>query len=749
MYVKVILNTKTLDLNKTFDYKIPKELENKVVLGSRVFIPFGKGNSKRDAFVIDIMKESEYECKEILEVLTGELLSESRIRLAKIMSKRYFCNLSSAIKLMLNPGYRKTSDNIMKKLEDKYIVFKYFEDKEKYKEIRITEKQRIVLDFAEKYFNELINESNKSKDFEYEILENVLIEETGISVSVLNTMIKNGLLERVYKERELEGYRFSKLEKDQKKNLNNEQKEAYEKVIEAVNKNKYEEFLLHGITGSGKTEVYLQVIEYIRSLDKSAILLVPEIGLTPQMINRLISRFGEDDLSILHSRLTDRERFEEWIRIDRGEAKIVVGTRSAIFAPLKNIGIIIIDEEHDTSYRSEISPRYHATEIARYFTKTEKAILLLGSATPLVETYYKAKNGDTKLLELNKRATNAKLPEVEIVDLRKSRNLLSHRLKEEIEKNKEIQKQNIVFLNKRGYSRLLICEDCGHTIQCIRCNINLRYHRDENILKCHYCGYQIPVPKRCPECVGKLKQVGIGIQQFEESLKREIKGLTTIRLDFDTVKQRESHSKILDEFRNNNIDVLIGTQMVTKGHDFPNVALSAVVLADNMINAENYRASEIAFQTLVQIIGRSGRDENSPGRALIQTYNPDSYIIELAKAQDYKDFYDSEIEIRRMLKYPPFTDIIVISVIAETNEDSEKTINEIYKLLEHTKVNEDIQIFEPQSYRVNKLQNKYRWKMIIKTKIDNQISYWLNEAIKYIKTNKGTNIIIDLNPYNI
>ncbi len=759
MYVKVILNTKTLDLNKTFDYKVPHHLKNKVVLGSRVFIPFGKGNSKRDAFVLDIMTKSEYATKEILEVLTGELLSESKIKLAKIMSKRYFCNLSSAIKLMLNPGYRKSSDNIMKELEEKHIVFNYLteEDLEEYlkiykeknnKTLRITSKQKEVLDYARKYFKNLRNNEGNNGDI-YKILEKDLIENTGISISVINTMINNGIINRIYESKKLEGYKFKSHIADTKKVLNKEQKEAYNKIISSVKENKYEEYLLHGITGSGKTEVYLQIIEYILKINKTAIVLVPEIALTPQMIKRFTSRFGEENLAILHSRLTDRERFEEWIRIEKGEAKIVIGTRSAIFAPINNLGIIIIDEEHDSSYKSEITPKYHATEIARYFAKTESAILLLGSATPLIETYYKTQIGKIKLLELTKRANNAKLPDVEIIDLRKSRNILSKELISKLIESKEENKQSIIFLNKRGYSRLLICDDCGHTISCPKCQINLRYHKQENILKCHYCGYELLMPSSCPKCNGILKQVGIGIQQLEEMLKKEIDNLSTTRLDFDSVKLKDSHGKILEEFKNNKIDALIGTQMVTKGHDFPQVNLSSVILADNMLNIENYRANEMSFQTLVQIIGRAGRDELNPGTAIIQTYNPDHYIIELAQKQNYKDFYDSEIAIRKMLKYPPFVDILLISVFAETNEDAEKIITDLYRLLNKTKIHDNIQIFEPQAYRVTKIQNKYRWKIILKLDLNNEISYWINKVVRYIKTPKGTNITIELNPYNI
>ncbi len=759
MYVKVILNTKTLDLNKTFDYKVPHHLKDKVVLGSRVFIPFGKGNSKRDAFVLDIMTKSEYATKEILEVLTGELLSESKIKLAKIMSKRYFCNLSSAIKLMLNPGYRKSSDNIMKELEEKHIVFNYLTEKDLeeylkiYKEksnktLRITSKQKEVLDYARKHFKNLRNNEGNNEDI-YKILEKDLIENIAISISVINTMINNGIINRIYESKKIEGYKFKSHIADTKKVLNKEQKEAYNKIISSIKEKKYEEYLLHGVTSSGKTEVYLQIIDYVLKMNKTAIVLVPEIALTPQMIKRFTSRFGEENLAILHSRLTDRERFEEWIRIEKGEAKIVIGTRSAIFAPINNLGIIIIDEEHDSSYKSEITPKYHATEIARYFAKTENAVLLLGSATPLIETYYKTQIGKIKLLELTKRANNAKLPNVEIIDLRKSRNILSKELISKLIESKEDNKQSIIFLNKRGYSRLLICDDCGHTISCPKCQINLRYHKQENILKCHYCGYELLMPKSCPKCNGILKQVGIGIQQLEEMLKKEIDNLSTTRLDFDSVKLKDSHGKILEEFKNNKIDALIGTQMVTKGHDFPQVNLSSVILADNMLNIENYRANEMSFQTLVQIIGRAGRDELNPGIAIIQTYNPDHYIIELAQKQNYKDFYDSEIEIRKMLKYPPFVDILLISIFADTNEDAEKTITDLYRLLNKTKIHDNIQIFEPQAYRVTKIQNKYRWKIILKLDLNNQISYWINKVVKFIKIPKGTNIIIELNPYNI
>ncbi len=765
MFVKVILNTKTLDLNKTFDYKVPQNLKDKVVLGSRVFVPFGKDNSKRDAFVLDIVEESEYATKEILEVLTGELLSESRLTLAKIMSKRYFCNISSAVKLMLNPGYRRAADNIMKELEEKYIIFNYYkkEDIEKYiedqkkenKNIRLTNNHKLVLDFANEYSDknkENIIDKKESKDEitneKLEILEEELIKNIGVSTAILNTMIKNGILTREYRTKVIIVEKENK-DLDEKKILTEEQEDAFNKIIKLVKKEEFEEVLLHGITGSGKTEVYLQSIDYVLSLNKTAIVLVPEIGLTPLMLKRFNSRFGRENIAVLHSRLTDRERFEEWIRIENGDAKVVIGTRSAIFAPLENVGIIVIDEEHDASYKSETTPKYHASEIARYFAKTENAILLLGSATPLIESYHKAVNGKIELLELKNRATNAELPEVEIIDLRNYNYFITKELKELLIKNKKNNNQSIIFLNKRGYSRLLICEDCGETISCPKCNINLRYHKDENLLKCHYCGYQTKVPEKCPSCDGELKFVGIGIQQLDEMLKKEIPGLKTIRLDLDSVRAKDSHNTILEEFRNKDIDVLIGTQMVTKGHDFPKVNLSVVILADDMLNIESYRANENTFQTLVQIIGRAGREEENPGKAIIQTYNPDHYIIDLAKKQDYREFYESEIEIRRMLKYPPFTDIIQISIISDSERDAEITSNNLYKLLEQTKIDEEIQIFPAQPNRINRIKNKYIWQIIIKTDLDNQKAFWLDKAVKYIKTSNTTIISLDLNPYSI
>ena len=449
------------------------------------------------------------------------------------------------------------------------------------------------------------------------------------------------------------------LKKEKEFNLTEEQRYAVENIKEEG------EYLLFGVTGSGKTEVYLRLIERELNKNKSSIMLVPEISLTPQTVDRFISRFGEDKIAVLHSKLSVGERFDQWNKIKEGRAKIVIGARSAIFAPVKDLGIVIIDEEHDESYISEMTPRYNAKEVARFITKTKHIPLVLGSATPNISTYYNAKEGKIKLLELTKRANQGAMPVSKIIDLREelangNKTMISRELEEEIKNNLECKKQTILFLNRRGFSTFIMCRDCGYTVKCKRCNITMTYHKRENKLKCHYCGYEENAVKVCPMCHSEnIRYFGAGTQKLEEEIKEKFPEATTIRMDVDTVSKKNSHEEILTKFREEKIDILIGTQMIVKGHDFPNVTLMGVLAADMSLYSSDYRASERTFQLLTQAAGRAGRAEKS-GNVVIQTYTPEHFSIVSAANQDYNAFYEQEIAYRKLCGYPPADNLMKI-----------------------------------------------------------------------------------------
>jgi len=480
--------------------------------------------------------------------------------------------------------------------------------------------------------------------------------------------------------------------------------------------------------------------------------LVPEISLTPQMINRFIARFGKETIAVLHSKLSIGERFDEWNKIKEGKANIIIGARSAIFAPTENIGIIIIDEEHDASYKSESSPRYSAKEIARLLGMQYKCPVVLGSATPDLETFYKSNNNQIAKLELTKRANSSNLPEVEIVDLKQelangNRSMLSVSLYQAIDENIKNKRQTILFLNRRGFSTFIMCRECGYTVKCKNCNISMTYHKTQNRLKCHYCGYEEKVVKVCPECKSdKIRYFGTGTQKLEAEIKKIFPQATTIRMDVDTVSKKNSHENILNTFKNDKIDILIGTQMIVKGHHFPNVTLVGVIAADTSMNIDDYRADERTFDLLVQVAGRAGR-EKEEGKVIIQTYNPESFPIECAKIQDYEKFYETEIILRKQLKYPPFCDIISLNVSGENEQTVRTTIEELYKKLKMYFENQNINILPPMPCPIDKIKNKHRWRIIIKCIFDEYIINGLNKILEDIYSNdKKTGINIDVNP---
>jgi len=745
MIAEIIIDSNVKTLNKTFDYNIPKEMESNISIGSRVLIPFGKSKRLEEGFVTNIKESTEYEVKDIAKIELQSLTTE-KILLSKWMAKKYFSNVSECMNLMLKPGT--TTKNFANRTKDKTGIFVSLAlEKEKIQEYILNNK--IKSEKQIRILNYLI-ENDKTMQPE-------LIEKTETTRAIIKTLEKNGLI-KLQEEKVIRNPLKNKdIKPTNKLKFTEEQEEAYTKVSNTIEKQEYKKYLLYGVTGSGKTEIYLQLIEKVISEGKSAIMLVPEISLTPQMINRFIERFGKEIIAVLHSKLSVGERYDSWERIENGEARIVIGARSAIFAPVCNLGIIIIDEEHDSSYKSEMAPRYNAKEVATQIAKYNNIPLLLGSATPDIVTFYKAQNEDIELLKLSKRANNSSLPNVEVVDLKQelangNRTMISVKLYKLIQENLKNKKQTILFLNRRGFSTFVMCRDCGYVAKCKNCNISLTYHKKEEKLKCHYCGYEEEIHKICPECGSKkIKYFGTGTQKLELEINKIFPTASTIRMDIDTVTKKNSHEEILEKFNKDKIDILIGTQMIVKGHHFPTVTLVGVVSADGSLNIDDYRASERTFDILVQVAGRAGR-ENLQGNVIIQTYNPDNYSIQYAKKQNYDEFYNVEIKLRNQLRYPPFCDIIMFGISGEVEDKVSKTAEMLYKNLKEKIEKEEIiaNVLKPLPAPIDKIKNRYRWRIIIKAKVNDKLIDIINECLynkELLKSN--SRIIADINPTNM
>ena len=744
MIAQVIINSNVKDLNKIFDYNVPNNMLGTICVGDRVQVPFGRGKKTEEGFIIGFKDTSEFKVKDIIKIQDGIRLTKENIGLAKLMARRYFCNISDCIKLMLPPGT--ATKNIDNRIKDKTLNFVYL--KKEIEEIEDdidngiikSDKQKRVLNFL------IQNEGIQTTDLE---------AITDTTSAVLKALEKKEYIEIIEEKVERNPFINKKVEPTKKLQLTSEQKKAFDEINENIQNNKNKEYLIYGVTGSGKTEIYLQLIDEILKKNKTSIVLVPEISLTPQMVDRFIARFGEKKIAVLHSKLSIGERYDQWNKIKNGECKIVIGARSAIFAPVQNLGLIIIDEEHDSSYKSETSPRYNAKELAGFIAKQNNIPLVLGSATPDICSFYKAQTGNIELITLTKRANKSSLPKVEVVDLRQelangNRSILSVKLYSAIEENIKNKKQTILFLNRRGFSTFVMCRDCGYTVKCKNCNITMTYHSKGNKLKCHYCGHEQKNLVECPECKSKnIKYFGTGTQKLEEEINKLFPTATTIRMDVDTVTKKDSHEEILNKFKNDNIDILIGTQMVVKGHHFPNVTLVGVIAADNSLYIEDYRANERTFQILTQVAGRAGRDK-LPGKVIIQTYNPENFAIECSQKQDYNIFYDTEIELRKQLKYPPFCDIISIGLTDIDEYKIGKIAEAIYNNLNIliNKYNIKLVVYKPLPCPIDKIKNKYRWRIILKGKLNNKIIDIINMAIE--KTNnKTTRVIVDTNPTNL
>ena len=733
MFAEIIINSNAKALNKIFDYKVPTSMEKEIRIGSRVYVPFGKGNGKvEDGFVIGLKDESEFANKEIIRIDESDSISKEKVELSKLMAYKYFCNIADCIKLMIPPGTG--NKNSSKRMKSKKGNFVYLNRDIDCSAIKNENHKRVV------YFLQQ-NDGLYISDIE-EIAE--------VSRAILKTMEKNGYI--IIKEENIDRNPLinKKIERDIPKKLNEEQQECFDIIARDIDEGRFNSHLIFGITGSGKTEIYMKLISKVIDLKKNAIMLVPEISLTPQMTNRFLARFG-DTIAILHSRLSAGERFDEWKKIESGKAQIVIGARSAIFAPVKNLGIIIIDEEHDASYKSEMQPRYDVKDLAKYLAKQGNFPLVLGSATPDICDYYRAQELNN-IIQLKKRAnSNASLPLSKIVDMRLelangNHHMISMELQNEIQKNIDKKEQTILFLNRRGYSTFVMCRDCGYVAKCKNCDISLTYHKYENKLKCHYCGFETPVLKECPNCNSKkIKYFGGGTQKLEDEISTLFPSASMIRMDIDTVSKKNSHEEILSKFVNEKIDILIGTQMVAKGHDISNVTLVGILSADGILNIGDYRAVEKTYQTIVQVSGRAGRDDK-PGRVIIQTYNPDHYAITMSQKQDYELFYNTEIDLRKMLKYPPFCDIILIRFQGKNIDEIDKISNLVYTILNKIFEKADDVIFKPVPSPIDKIQNKYRWRIIIKGHVTKNLIEAINFSIGKIKKSSDTSISVDINP---
>ncbi|MEK6264335.1 MAG: primosomal protein N', partial [Clostridium sp.] len=653
-YAGVVVNNDSVQVDKVFTYKIPISLIGKVALGFRVKVPFGKGNKTLDAFVIELYKCCDVKnIKDIWSICDDmPLLKTTDIELIKIMKEKYLCTYLECIKVIIPRGITK---GIKKKTAQVLIVCKKLEGK------FINEPYKSIYELIESG-NEKYNKNEFSKNFNK-------------SLSSVNTMIKYGFL--ATEEVVINRYNQQTYSKYEEKKLNDEQIQAVNLIINSEGK----KFLIHGVTGSGKTEIYMNLVSYMLKEGKQSIILIPEISLTPQMVERFKGRFGRD-IAVFHSRLSDGERFDEWMRVKFGNANIAIGARSAIFLPFENLGLIVIDEEHEASYKSDSNPKYDTREIAYMKCELENCKLLLGSATPSIESYYKTTKSELKLITINDRADGAAMPKVEIVDMREelmnnNRSIFSKPLHEGIIEALKRDEQVILFLNRRGFSTFVSCRKCGYVFKCKKCDISLTYHNSSEYLTCHYCGEKEKLSKTCPSCGSSyVKYFGVGTEKIEQEINRIFPSARTLRMDFDTTRKKNSYEYIYNTFKNKQADILIGTQMVAKGLDFKDVTLVGVIAADLSLNLPDFRAFERTFQLLTQVSGRSGRGKKE-GKVVIQTYNADNLTIQYAANNDYDSFYKNEIMLRETMDYPPFTSILVVTMSSEDEKLLIKNIQNV------------------------------------------------------------------------
>lgn len=766
VYIDLILRNKSRFADMIFTYKVPDNMEEKIMVGHRVSLPFGKSNKPTEAFVVrkrDRLGQDDIEpdkIKVIFEILDVEpMLSKENIRLIAWIRNRYMCTYMDALNLFYPKGYKLEAKKVE---EDGQVIWTYTDKKNEKKISYLSLKyglEEIDQMISENKYRlglkqeEIIKFLSSNESVEYKTLMEIL----GVSSQSIKSLVDKDFLN----VEELDYYRKSDSKfkiYSKEVSLNKDQLYVVDHIKKDFPLENKKPFLLHGVTGSGKTEVYMELIEYSLNQGLDSILLVPEIALTPQMISRVKARFGEI-VGVFHSGLSEGQKHDVYREIKNGNIRVIIGTRSAIFLPFRSLGLIIIDEEHDMSYNSEMTPKYSTIEVARYMSLKHHVTLLMGSATPSVSDYYRAQEGEYTLLELNKRANERAMPDIKIVDMkdemnRGSRSEISKSLEDEIVKTVESGNQAILFLNRRGYASFVTCRECGHVIKCKNCDISLTYHKFKNKGVCHYCGHEELIPDTCPQCSStNIGALGLGTEKIEEYINKKYPSIRTLRIDKDTTSRKGQLESILSQFNRQDADVLIGTQILSKGHDFENVTLVGIISADMMLNYPDFRSFEQTYQLITQVAGRAGRGQKK-GHVILQTYNVDHFAIRHAVNYDYKSFYQDEIRLRRAFGYEPFNNMFRIVFSGKNynivKNNAAKFIETVKYLLESQSI-EVKGILGPNECSINRINDRYRWQVIIKDevmdirRIKSMLRYICISKFDQI-FDKNVNINIEINP---
>lgn len=729
-YAGIVINNESSEVDKIFTYEIPENLINFIKIGQRVKVPFGRGNKIVFGFIIELYEtyESTYNIKKINSICDDfTVLREKDIKFINLMRKKYICTYLDCIKLIIPTGINR---GMKQKISSKISI-----------------KNKLTGKYEKEPYNNIffIVKNNNGKYTKNELSKNFKL-----SLSSINTLIKYEFLSADKKI--VDRYNEKKYEKYDEKILNENQQFAVNTIINS-NKNK---FLIHGVTGSGKTEIYMNLVSIMMKQGKDSIILVPEIALTPQTVERFKGRFG-NKIAVFHSRLSDGERYDEWIRVKSSKVKIAVGARSAIFLPFSNLGMIVIDEEHETSYKSEITPKYTAVEVGIMKSELENCKLILGSATPSLETYYKCIHKEMEIITISERADGAKLPKISVVDMKEelalnNKSMFSRLLLNEIHNTLSKGEQIILFLNRRGHSTFVSCRKCGYVFKCEHCDISLTYHNESNKLICHYCGNTKNLTSICPKCGSKyVKYFGAGTEKIEKEINKIFPKAKTLRMDYDTTRHKNAYEIIYNKFKAGKADILIGTQMVAKGLDFKNVTLVGVVAADLSLNLPDYRASERTFQLINQVSGRAGRGSKE-GKVIIQTYSAESHAIRAAANNDYLGFYEEEIKIRKSMEYPPFSDIFLINISSKNENLLIKNTQNISLLLKNIiKEYSNIKMLGPCPCVISKIKEMFRWQIILRGKINYELAAYIKKFLyECIKNDyNDIRISIDINPISL